>query len=143
MGPLQMFLILTAAWWGGVLTKKPDLNTEHLLNTETIALEQYGVVLKPGKLMSNADVTHVQQGFRITIPKEKTYNKANYNRACFQFIRAGLPEINRACNKVRTMMGWMHFTSETLKRQFREVINETLLALQMTATVNQKGEKGW
>ena len=29
-------------------------------------------------------------------------------------------------------MGWMHFTSEILKRQFREVINETLLALQMT-----------
>ena len=126
MGPFQMFLILTATWCGGVLTKEPDLNTE------TIALEQYGVVLKPGKLMSNADVTHVQQGFRITIPKEKTYNKANYNRVCYQFIKAGLPELNMACNKVRTMMGWMHFTSETLKRQFREVINETLMALQMT-----------
>ena len=50
MGPFQMFLILTATWCGGVLTKEPDLNTE------TIALEQYGVVLKPGKLMSNADV---------------------------------------------------------------------------------------
>ena len=74
MGSFQMFLILTAAWCGGVLTKEPDINTE------TIALEQYGVVLKPGKLMSNADVTHVQQGFRITIPKEKTYNKANYNQ---------------------------------------------------------------
>ena len=126
MGPFQMFLILTATWCGGVLTKEPDLNTE------TIALEQYGVVLKPGKLMSNADVTHVQQGFRITIPKEKTYNKANYNRVCYQFIKAGLPELNMACNKVRTMMGWMHFTSQTLKRQFREVINETLMALQMT-----------
>ena len=126
MGPFQMFLILTATWCGGVLTKEPDLNTE------TIALEQYGVVLKPGKLMSNADVTHVQQGFRITIPKEKTYNKANYNRVCYQFVKAGLPELNMACNKVRTMMGWMHFTSQTLKRQFREVINETLMALQMT-----------
>ena len=44
MGSFQMFLILTAAWCGGVLTKEPDLNTE------TIALEQYGVVLKPGKI---------------------------------------------------------------------------------------------
>ena len=28
MGPFQMFLILTATWCGGVLTKEPDLNTE-------------------------------------------------------------------------------------------------------------------
>ena len=82
MGPCQMLLLLAAAWWSGVLTEKPNLDTGHLLNSEIIALEQYGVVLKPGKLMSNADVTHVQQGFFITIPEEKKYNKANFGRAC-------------------------------------------------------------
>ena len=66
----QMLLLLATVWWSGVLTEKSSLETEHLLNSETIALEQYGVVLKPGKLMSNADVTHVQQGFLIAIPEE-------------------------------------------------------------------------
>ena len=93
MGPSQMLLLLAAAWWSGVLAEKPNLETGHLLNSETIALEQYGVVLKPGKLMSNADVTHV--------PEEKTYNKANFGRACQPFVRAGLPDISRHCNRVR------------------------------------------
>ena len=98
MGPSQMMLLLAAVWWSGVLTEKPNLETEHLLNSETIALEQYSVVLKPGKLMSNADVTHVQQGFLIAIPEEKTYNKANFGRACLLFARAGLTDITRHCN---------------------------------------------
>ena len=144
MGPSQMLLLLAAAWWSGVLTEKPNLDTRHLLNAETIALEQYGVVLKPGKLMSNADVTHVQQGFLITIPEERPYNKANFNRACQQFVRAGLPDISRACNKIRALIGWMHLTSNILRNQFREVVGETLLALQKTgeetATVNNQDQ---
>ena len=39
------------------------------LHAPTISLEEYGVVLKPGRIMSTADVTHVQQGFRIPIPR--------------------------------------------------------------------------
>ena len=144
MGPSQMLLLLAAAWWSGVLTEKPNLDTGHLLNAETIALEQYGVVLKPGKLMSNADVTHVQQGFLITIPEEKPYNKANFNRACQQFVWAGLPDNSRACNKTRALIGWMHLTSNILRKQFKEVVGETLLALQKTgeetATVSNQDQ---
>ena len=140
-----MLLLLAAAWWSGVLTEKPNLEIRHLLNAETIALEQYGVVLKPGKLMSHADVTHVQQGFLITIPEERPYNKANFNRACQQFVRAGLPDISRACNKIRASIGWMHLTSNILRNQFREVVVETLLALQKTgeetATFNNQDQK--
>ena len=121
----QMLLLLATVWWGGVLTEKSNLETEHLLNSETIALEQYGVVLKPGKLMLNADVTHVQQGYLIAIPEEKPYNKANFGRACLPFARAGLPDITRHCNKVRALMGWMHVTSAVLRGGGRNIIGVT------------------
>ena len=38
------------------------------LHAPTISFEEYGVVLKPGRIMSTADITHVQQGFRVPIP---------------------------------------------------------------------------
>ena len=129
MGSVQMFLILVTVW-GTALAGEAGLNKGHLWESETIALEQYGVVLRPGKLMSNADVTHVQQGFLIDIPKERPYNKANYDRACHQFVRAGLPQVNHACTKVQTLMDWMHLTSSVLRKQLNEVVKETLEALQ-------------
>ena len=140
MGPSQMLLLLAAAWWSGVLTEKPNLDTGHLLNAETIALEQYGVVLKPGKLMSNADVTHVQQGL------SSQYLRKN------RIIRQTLIEPannlfgpdSRACNKIRALIGWMHLTSNILRKQFKEVVGETLLALQKTgeetATVSNQDQ---
>ena len=38
------------------------------LHAPTISLEEYGVVLKPGRIMLTANITHIQQGFRVPIP---------------------------------------------------------------------------
>ena len=61
-------LVFACVWW-----RKWSITTGLLipraLHAPTISLEEYGVVLKPGCMMSTADVTHVQQGFRVPIPQ--------------------------------------------------------------------------
>ena len=41
------------------------------VNADIISLEEHGIVLKPGRLMSTSDVTHIQQGFVMDIPNKK------------------------------------------------------------------------
>ena len=43
----------------------------HSVNADIISLEEYGIVFKPGRLMSTSDVTHIQQGFLIEIPRRE------------------------------------------------------------------------
>ena len=49
------------------------------MNAATLSRENYGVVLKPGRLMSTADVTHLLQGFRIQIPFQKSQEFRSLN----------------------------------------------------------------
>ena len=41
------------------------------VNADIISLEEYGIVFKPGRLMSTSDITHIQQGFVIEIPRRE------------------------------------------------------------------------
>ena len=49
--------------WVGIWVVTGGLLIPRALHAPTISLEEYGVVLKPGRIMSTADITHVQQGF--------------------------------------------------------------------------------
>ena len=64
----------------GIWTVTSGLLIPRALHAPTISLEEHGVVLKPGGIMSTADITHVQQGFRVliatTVPLSVCYGVA-------------------------------------------------------------------
>ena len=60
------------------------------VNADIISLEEYGIVFKPGRLMSTSDVTHIQQGFVIEIPRRERRTEDTIIRRTYQGVRGDL-----------------------------------------------------
>ena len=90
----------------------------------TISLEEYGVILKPGRIMSTADVTHVQQGFRIPIPRTEQDSGSEV-----PVIKFGKP-FERACERTHKVRDWLRVTVNSLVEIQGRVINQALDSLQ-------------
>ena len=58
------------------------------MQAATLNRESYGVVLKPGRLLSTADVTHLLQGFRIKIPFQQSQEFRSLNTTQGCYVRA-------------------------------------------------------
>ena len=63
--------LLTGGGWSQTVQapRQPRTAVEDAMQAEAISREEYGIVLKPGRLMSTANVTHLIRGFEIKIPR--------------------------------------------------------------------------
>ena len=66
----QLLLIVLVGNMAINLAKGKDIPRQSV-NADIVSLKEYGIVFKPGRLMSTSDVTHIQQGFVIEIPHRK------------------------------------------------------------------------
>ena len=97
------------------------------LYAPTISLEEYGVILKAGCIMSTADVTHVQQGFRIPIPRieQDSGSEVPVMTLCESHLKFGKP-FERACERTHKVRDWLRETVNSLVEIQGRVINQAL-----------------
>ena len=71
MAAKALFQLLLIALFGimTIYSARASNISRQLVNADIISLKEYGFVFKPGRLMSTSDVTHIQQGFVIEIPR--------------------------------------------------------------------------
>ena len=91
------------------------LTVPRALHAPTISLEEYGVVLKPGRIMSTTDVIHVQQGFRVPIPRldEEARMEVPVMTLCERYLKFGTP-FEKVCGNVQKAQDWLRATVESL-----------------------------
>ena len=118
-----------------------------LVNANIISLEEYGIVFKPGRLMSTSDVTHIQQGFVIDIPNRKVRNRLLLD--CRQFVPPSPSEVSShhqvLSASMRYSLGyqlWLSLTTKALEKQHYKLIIETLISLPSDDRRWVKPEKG-
>ena len=106
------------------------LRIPRALYAPTISLEEYGVVLKPGRIMSTADMTHVQQGFRIPIPgiERESGSEVPVMTPCDRHLKFGKP-FERACERTRKVRDWLRATVDSLVGIQERVIKQALDSL--------------
>ena len=95
-----------------------------------ISLEEYGVVLKPGQIMSTADVTHVQQKFRVPIPRvdEEVRVEVPVMTLCERYLKFGKP-FEKVCGNAQKSRDWLRATVESLTLIQNAVIRQALDSL--------------
>ena len=91
------------------------LTIPRALHAPTISLEEDGVVLKPGRIMSTVDVTHIQQGFRVPIPRvdEEARVEVPVVTLCERYLKFGKP-FKKICGNVQKARDWSRATVESL-----------------------------
>ena len=122
-------LVFTCVWWGGgPLTT--GLMISLALHAPTISLEEYGVVHKPGCMMSTADVTHVQQGFRVPIPRldSDIGSEVPVLTLCKRYLKFGLP-FEKVCESMSKVRNWLRATVDSLMEVQRRIINQAMESL--------------
>ena len=130
MATMRMVLVITCVCWWGVWGLISGLTIPRALHAPTISLEEYGVVLKPGRIMSTADVTHVQQGFRIPIPRvnEEARTEVPVLTLCERYLKHGKP-FKRVCSNVQKARDWLRATVNSLTLIQETVIRQALESL--------------
>ena len=130
MANMRMVLMITCVCWWGVWGLVSGLTIPRALHAPTISLEEYGVVLKPGRIMSTADVTHVQQGFRIPIPRvnEEARTEVPVLTLCERYLKHGTP-FKRVCSNVQKARDWLRATVNSLTLIQETVIRQALESL--------------
>ena len=130
MAIMRMVLVITCVCWWGVWGLVSGLTIPRALHAPTISLEEYGVVLKPGRIMSTADVTHVQQGFRIPIPRvnEEARTEVPVLTLCERYLKHGTP-FKRVCSNVQKARDWLRATVNSLTLIQETVIRQALESL--------------
>ena len=130
MAIMRMVLVITCVCWWGVWGLINGLTIPRALHAPTISLEEYGVVLKPGRIMSTADVTHVQQGFRIPIPRvnEEARTEVPVLMLCERYLKHGKP-FTRVCSNVQKARDWLRATVKSLTLIQETVIRQALESL--------------
>ena len=80
--------------------------------------------------MSTADVTHVQQGFRIPIPRvnEEARTEVPVLTLCERYLKHGKP-FKRVCSNVQKARDWLRATVKSLTLIQETVIRQALEAL--------------
>ena len=106
----------------------------HSVNADIISLEEYGIVFKPGRLMSTSDVTHIQQGFLIEIPRrERRTDEMTAAEALCDRVSRTIIGITRyyhhVCGILRDSVEWLTLTTKALARQHDKLIIDTLASL--------------
>ena len=130
MANMRTVLVMTCVCWWGVWGLVSGLTIPRALHAPTISLEEYGVVLKPGRVMSTADVTHVQQGFRIPIPRvdEEARTEVPVVTLCERYLKHGKP-FERVCSNVQKARDWLRATVNSLTLIQETVIRQALDSL--------------
>ena len=80
--------------------------------------------------MSTADVTHVQQGFRIPIPpvNEEARTEVPVLTLCKRYLKHGTP-FKRVCSNVQKARDWLRATVNSLTLIQETVIRQALESL--------------
>ena len=80
--------------------------------------------------MSTADVTHVQQGFRIPIPRvnEEARTEVPVLKLCERYLKHGTP-FKRVCSNVQKARDWLRATVNSLTLIQETVIRQALESL--------------
>ena len=102
------------------------------MHAATLSRENYGVVLKPGRLMSTADVTHLLQGFRIKIPYQQSQDFRSLNTTQWCYVRAQSTRrtIDRqVCDRLHDTAKWLNATATALARAQAVAMKEALDAM--------------
>ena len=102
------------------------------MNAATLSRENYGVVLKPGRLMSTADVTHLLQGFRIQIPFQKSQEFRSLNTTQWCYVRAQSTRRmmdRQVCDRLYATAKWLNATATALVRTQSETLKDALDAM--------------
>ena len=104
------------------------------VNADIISLEEYGIVFKPGRLMSTSNVMHIQQGFVIEIPRRKRQTEATTaaEALCDEVRRTILGVTryyNHVCGILRETVEWLTLTTSALARQHDKLIEDTFASL--------------
>ena len=89
------------------------------VNADIISLEEYGIVFKPGRLMSTSDVTHIQQGFVIEIPRRerRTDETIAAEALCDRVSRTTIGTTryyHHICGILRDSVEWLTLTTKAL-----------------------------
>ena len=89
------------------------------VNADIISLEEYGIVFKQGRLMSTSDVTHIQQGFVIEIPRRerRTEDTTAAQALCDRVRRTILGTTgyyDHVCGILRDTVEWLTLTTKAL-----------------------------
>ena len=105
-------------------------SSQRALHALTISLEEYGVVLKPGRIMSTADITHVQQGFRVPIPvlEKGVESEVPVMTLCERYLKFGDP-FRKVCKSVGKVRDWLRATVDSLMRIQKRIIQQAMESL--------------
>ena len=92
------------------------------VNADIISLEEYGIVFKQGRLMFTSDVTHIQQGFVVEIPRRKRQTEATTpaESLCEEVrktILGATQYYRNVCGILRDTVEWLTLTTGALARQ--------------------------
>ena len=100
------------------------------LHALTISLEEYGVVLKPGGIMSTADIPHVQQGFRVPIPAldSNVCSEVPVMTLCEKYLKFGDP-FNKVCKSDSKVRDWQQATVDSLMRIQKRIVLQAMESL--------------
>ena len=100
------------------------------LYVPTISLEEYGVVLKPGCIMWTADITHVQQGFRVPIPvlDGSVVSEVPVMTLCEKYIKYG-DSFKKVCKSVGKVRYWLQATVKSLMKIQKRIVLQAMESL--------------
>ena len=114
----------------GIWTITSGLLISRALHAPTISLEEYGVVLKPGHIMSTADITHIQQGFRVPIPvlDSSVGSEVPVMTLCEKYLKCGDP-FKKVCKSVSKVRDWLQATVDSLVKIQKRIVLQAMESL--------------
>ena len=106
---------------------------------ETLSREPFGVVFKPGRLMSTADVTYLLQGFKIAIPRpaDTSRQTLDVTSQCYKkvvprnltMIAGNQYTTDAACKRIEILEEWLNLTVHALRDTQREHVGRIVGSL--------------
>ena len=116
--------------WMGIWMVTRGLLIPRALHAPTISLEEYGVVLKPGCIMSTADITHVQQGFRVPIPvlDGSVVSEVPVMTLCEKYLKYG-DSFKKVCKSVGKVRDWLQATVKSLMKIQKRIVFQAIESL--------------
>ena len=77
--------------------------------------------------MSTADITHVQQGFRVPIPHldSEIGSEVPIMTLCEKYLKFSKP-FKRVCESVHTESDWLRVTIDSLTEIQKRIINQAI-----------------